>query len=176
MLASIASRRETNSVVIKKGLRNTRGKMFIYLWKRLLPQLDYIIDTQCGFKAFDADLIKKIVYDMEEKKFAFDIELLLKTELLSRNKIVKNGIAWIDSDAESTTGGSTYLDMLHSIAGFYRKYLPANKASDNWAEFIESFDQETWDKLLDDMPEEIENAEPADLGKKLAEVSSLMQS
>ena len=171
--AAIASRRETNSVVIKKGIRNTRGKMFIYLWKRLLPPLDYITDTQCGFKAFDSELVRQIVYDTQEKKFAFDIELLLKTELLYPGSIGKVAIAWIDSDAESTTGGSTYLDMLHSIAGYYRKYLPENDESDKWADFIESLDGKKWERLLDNMPPAIENARPATLGNKLVPLSEL---
>jgi hypothetical protein len=38
-LASIGSRREENSVVVKKGKRNDRGKLFIYLWKQLIPEL-----------------------------------------------------------------------------------------------------------------------------------------
>ena len=35
--AAIGSRRERASVVVKKGKRNLRGKLFIYLWKRLIP-------------------------------------------------------------------------------------------------------------------------------------------
>jgi len=170
---SIASRREVNSVVIKKGLRNTRGKLFIYLWKRLLPELNYIIDTQCGFKAFSADHLKKIIYDADEKKFAFDIELLLKSELLQKNSIEKIAIAWIDSDAESTTGGSTYLDMLHSIVKMYRRYIPANPEADSWANFIENLGQKDWDHLLNNMPEVIAEANPSNLNRKLVDVELL---
>ena len=50
--AVIGSRREEASIVVKKGVRNLRGKLFIYLWKRLIPNLNYVVDTQCGFKAF----------------------------------------------------------------------------------------------------------------------------
>jgi hypothetical protein len=50
---AIGSRREPDSVVVKQGTRNDRGKLFIYLWKRMVPVLGDIIDTQCGFKAFD---------------------------------------------------------------------------------------------------------------------------
>ena len=60
-LAGIGSRREKKSVVIKKGTRNDRGKMFIYLWKRLIPNLGDIIDTQCGFKAFKAEIVPEII-------------------------------------------------------------------------------------------------------------------
>ncbi|NNK87231.1 MAG: hypothetical protein HKO90_03030, partial [Flavobacteriaceae bacterium] len=77
-LVAIGSRREPESVVIKKGTRNDRGKMFIYLWKRLIPNLGDIIDTQCGFKAFKSEIIPHVINNLIEKKFAFDIELLLK--------------------------------------------------------------------------------------------------
>ncbi len=173
--AAIASRREINSVVIKKGMRNARGKMFIYLWKRLLPQLDYIIDTQCGFKAFEADHIRKIVYGLLEKEFAFDIELLLKTELVQEKCIEKVAIAWIDSDAESTTGDSTYLDMLHSIAGFYREYLPRDPDAERWVRLIEGLDQAKWELLLNHMPEIIANAEPSRLGEDLFSESDALK-
>ena len=88
---AVASRREANSVVIKKGSRNSRGKLFIYLWKQMVSNLSYVIDTQCGFKAFKKETILHIVEDMIEKKFAFDIELLLKSELQQANSIEKIG-------------------------------------------------------------------------------------
>lgn len=79
----------------------------------------------------------------------------------------------LTADVESITGESTYLDMLHSIAGFYRKYLPGNAESNLWAGFIESLDQEKWDNLLENMPTEIELAEPVNLGNKLVELKQL---
>jgi len=65
---TIGSRRESNSIVIKKGTRNNRGKLFIYLWKRLIPNLGDIIDTQCGFKAFKSEVVTSIIEDLIEKK------------------------------------------------------------------------------------------------------------
>ena len=121
---AIGSRREPDSVVIKKGKRNTRGKLFIYLWKRMLEPLSDIIDTQCGFKAFHRDILVQIIEDLLEKKFAFDIELLLKTVLLQPQGITKVPIAWIDSEeASTTTDIQPYLPMLKSIAKMYRKYI-----------------------------------------------------
>ena len=95
--SAVGSRREPLSVVIKSGARNARGKLFIYLWKRLIPQLSPIIDTQCGFKAFRASVAEAIVRDTIEKRFAFDIELLLQTELARPGSIARVPIAWIDS-------------------------------------------------------------------------------
>ncbi len=158
---AIASRREKNSIVIKKGIRNNRGKLFIYLWKRLIKNLDYIIDTQCGFKAFKKEIVLKIVDDLIEKKFAFDIELLLKAELENKNSIEKVAIAWIDSEGASTTTDiQPYLNMLKSIAKMYKKYLNENNISDEFADFIENLNEENFNKIMENVPEEISKKDP----------------
>ncbi len=154
--AAIASRRENTSVVIKRSARNARGKLFIYLWKRMIRRLDYITDTQCGFKAFKAEVVKKIILNNFEKKFAFDIELLIKTDKLKRQSITKVPIAWIDSETESTTSElQPYVDMLKSIADMYFAYLPANSFSHFFAYFVKSLNQEKWDILINHVPEGI---------------------
>ena len=160
---AIASRREATSVVIKKGSRNSRGKLFIYLWKRMVSNLSYIIDTQCGFKAFKKETILHIVNDMIEKKFAFDIELLLKSELQQANSIEKVAVAWIDSEAASTTTDlQPYIWMLKSIAKMYQKYLPANEVSDEIANFILDLTKEEFDQLLENIPTAITDREPVE--------------
>ena len=159
--AAIGSRREPNSVVIKKGKRNNRGKLFIYLWKRLIPNLGDIVDTQCGFKAFRREMVVQIIEDMIEKKFAFDIELLLKTALIKNDSITKVPIAWIDSEeASTTTDIQPYLPMLQSIAKMYQKYFPKNASADSFAEFILSLDKEAFNELLDHIPNGILEREP----------------
>ncbi len=157
---AIGSRREHKSVVIKQGVRNNRGKLFIYLWKRMIPDLHYITDTQCGFKAFRKDIVLQIIEDLIEKKFAFDIELLLKTELIKRDSIAKVPVAWIDSEAASTTTDlQPYLTMLKSIAGMYKKYLPYNKTSESFADFILSINENDFNKLVENIPAEIKTKE-----------------
>ncbi|MCB0835014.1 MAG: hypothetical protein KDE26_19995 [Bacteroidetes bacterium] len=162
----VASRREGNSVVIKKGSRNDRGKLFIYLWKHMVPNLSYIIDTQCGFKAFKKETVLHIVNDMIEKKFAFDIELLLKSELQQTDSIEKVGVAWIDSEAASTTTDlQPYIWMLKAIAQMYKKYLPANPQSDEIAQFILDLSKEEFDQLLDNIPTAITDREPVEFNE-----------
>lgn len=164
--AAIGSRRETNSVVVKAGKRNNRGKLFIYLWKRIIPQLNYIVDTQCGFKAFKAELIGEIVESMIEKKFAFDIELLLKTELRREQSIDKIPVAWIDSEAASTTTDiQPYLSMLKKMVEMYRTYLPQREESEPFAALIESLTEEMWNELVDHVPEAIASRNPAEFGE-----------
>ncbi len=160
---AIGSRREPNSVVIKRSTRNNRGKLFIYLWKRLLPNLGDIIDTQCGFKAFHAEIILPIIVDLIETKFAFDIELLLKASLIRSGSISKVPIAWIDSEeASTTTDLQPYLSMLKSIVKMYQEYIPANEKSESFAAFIESLDEDSFNKILDHIPEEITGREPSE--------------
>jgi hypothetical protein len=160
-LAAIGSRRETDSVVVKTGSRNSRGKLFIYLWKRLLAQLGDIVDTQCGFKAFKAEIVEEIVDGILEKKFAFDIELLLRTILIRESSIARVGIAWIDSEAASTTTDlSPYLPMLKAIVKMYRKYVPTMEESDRFAAFIDSLTETEFIALLDSIPQAILEREP----------------
>jgi hypothetical protein len=164
--AAIGSRRETTSVVVKQGIRNTRGKLFIYLWKRLFPELNYIVDTQCGFKAFRADTLAEIVEGTIEKKFAFDIELLLKIQLRHPGAIAKVPIAWIDSEAASTTTQARpYRPMLVSLVDIYRKYLPTAPEAEEFAAFIKSLDPERWDRLSQHIPDQIADRDPAEFGE-----------
>ena len=158
---AIGSRREPGSVVMKQQARNNRGKLFIYLWKRLLPELGDIVDTQCGFKAFEGDQVLDLIDDLIEFKFAFDIEILLKAELQQRGSIEKVSVAWIDSEAASTTTDlQPYLPMLKKIAMMYKRYLKRNSTSDDFAEFIDNMTEADLVQLINNIPEEIEKREP----------------
>lgn len=162
--SAIGSRREPLSVVIKSGARNSRGKLFIYLWKRMIPRLSPIIDTQCGFKAFRANVAADIVKDTIEKRFAFDIELLLRTELARPGSIVRVPIAWIDSEAASTTKElQPYLPMLQSIVRIAQRYLPPDPQASGFADFIASLDEASWARLAAAVPDLIANREPIEL-------------
>ena len=155
------SRRETTSVLVKGGARNDRGKLFIYLWKQMLPQLRDIIDSQCGFKAFRGHLAQDLVHDTIEKKFAFDIELLLRSELNRPGSITRVPVAWIDSEAGSTTADlDPYLPMLQAIAGMYSRYSPPDPRAESFANVIEDMDQGSWETLLTAIPEAITDREP----------------
>ena len=160
-MVAIGSRRELESVVIKQQSRNNRGKLFIYLWKRLLPELGGLVDTQCGFKAFKGTKVLELIDDLIEMKFAFDIEILLKAELQKNNSIAKVPVAWIDSEeASTTTDLQPYLPMLKKIASMYRKYLPRNATSNEFAAFIETLTEEDFNLLIKNIPVEIIKREP----------------
>jgi len=169
--AAIGSRREPTSIAIKQGTRNTRGKLFIYLWKQLFPLLGDVVDTQCGFKAFRATGVEALTSKMIEKKFAFDIELLLRTEIARSGSIQKCAIAWIDSEAASTTTSlQPYLSMLQQMAKMYRAYLQPTDKATAFADLIDALDDERWDRLCENVPAGIADREPAEFGR-WAEIS-----
>lgn len=120
------------------------------------------MDTQCGFKAFRADVVANILEDMIEKKFAFDIELLLRVELVRPGAIAKVPIAWIDSEAASTTTElQPYLPMLNRVVDFYERYLPPTPEGNDFASFIRALDEESWERLTERTPAAIADADPA---------------
>lgn len=160
-LSAIGSRREDNSIVIKKGARNSRGKLFIFFWKQLIQPITYITDTQCGFKAFSATIIESILKSPIERKFAFDIELLLQVEKIKSNSIKKVPVAWFDSEAASTTTDlSPYLSMLKEIVKMYKTYLDQVSDADHYAKLIESLSEEDFETLINNIPRVIADGDP----------------
>ncbi len=146
---SCGSRREAHSIVLKGGARNQRGKLFIYLWQQLLPHLAYILDTQCGFKAFRADTLEPLLRNRVENRFAFDLELLLKAELNAPNCLAKVAIGWIDSEQLSSTAHQPpYLSMLKSVVIMYHNYLPLNAHANAYAKLISMMDETAWERML----------------------------
>ena len=164
-LATVGSRREPSSVVVKARARDARGKLFIYLWKRLISQLGDIVDTQCGFKAFDASHLASWIADTRDNGFSFDIELLLRVQLERPGAILKVPIAWIDSEAASTTADlEPYLPMLQSVTRLYRRELPASAHSEPFARLIERLDTDSFKELMANVPPEIATREPLEFG------------
>ncbi len=155
------SRREPTSVLVKSGSRNDRGKLFIYLWKQMLPQLRYMIDTQCGFKGFKAEEVPNLVANTVEKRFAFDIELLLKCAIGSPESITRVPVAWVDSEeASTTTDLEPYLDMLQAVAKMYRHYSEPAERPEAFARLIEGMDQADWQRIVATVPSAIVDREP----------------
>lgn len=110
-MCTIGTRYDTGGVyctpVGAQGLTNYDQTMLVFrhfIRTKLLPQLGEVVDTQCGFKAFKAEVLKKVLERMTDKRFSFDMELLLLTALhCSRggNVVGKAPIVWIESNEES---------------------------------------------------------------------------
>ncbi len=156
------SRRRKGSVVVKADGRSSRGRLFIYLWKKLLPELAYLHDTQCGFKAMPARVARSLTDAPRERGFAFDLEMLLRVELMWPRSIAAVPIAWIDSEAASTTDElSPYLNMLRSTVGLSRHYLGKRRGPDSFAMAIEALDESAWRRAIEIYGPLLEDCDPA---------------
>ena len=158
---AIGSRREKTCFTLRSEFRDHRGKLFIYLRRRLLHPINYISDEQCGFKAFDASFLDNFLENVLENKFSFDVELLLRTELKKANSIAQIPIAWMDSDEASTTKDlEPYVPMLNRMVDFYEHYLPTHPEAEDFKSFIRDLTDKTWDQLIHNIPESIKKWDP----------------
>ncbi len=90
-----------------QGLSNSDRLRLIfrnYVRAEMLPQLGPGVDTQCGFKAINAEVLADTLEKMVDKGFSFDMELLLLITLnyhQGGRTIAQAPIVWIESNAES---------------------------------------------------------------------------
>ena len=167
-LIAAGSRRSPSSIVVKDGYRQDRGRLFIYLWKQLVPQLAYLDDTQCGFKALRPEVIMDLVSRATEHGFATDFELLANCENRSPRSIDAVPIAWIDSPAASTTTAEDpYLSMLRSIEKLSRTCFFRTQEAEAFARMISSLTQAGWQTAVETVGPQLQNIPPAmDLSHK----------
>lgn len=155
------TRRATTSAVVKPAGRSARGRLFIYLWKKLLPELAYLDDTQCGFKAMRAEHVGPIVAAAAERGFAFDLELLLRSELLCRRSVSPVPIAWIDSEASSNTAStSIHLAMLRRVVSLVRESESVQPSAEAFAKAIDVLDEERWQSAIEQFGPKLEDIDP----------------
>jgi hypothetical protein len=147
---------------VKSSRRSARGRLFIYLWKQLVPELSYLEDTQCGFKAMSADTARYLVDRPSEAGFAFDLEFLLRCELTRRRSVAKVPIAWVDSEAASNLNTlSPYLEMLQGTARLSREYLGERPVTQAFASVIDALDEHAWERAIDRFGPRLEGVDPA---------------
>jgi len=180
--------------MVKSGSRNVRGKLQAYLWKQLMPEINYIVDTQTAFKAFPADIARVVTEDkLVERAFCFDIELMLKAQLYVMDQkkakgewkegfepLGQCGIAWIDSEAESQSQDpNLYVNLLKALVPIFLTHLASRggltsqdvERRQSYATFLEGLDTTKWDRLLEHCPEGIASRDAADF-RTWAEVTA----
>jgi hypothetical protein len=145
--AVAGSRRETDSVALIGGSRNSRGQLFIQIWQHFLPQLaQQISDTNRAFKAYTADALQHILYGIRAYTFPYQIELL-QACVASGVPLSRRGIAYVDSEAASTQQGvnitETYLDQIRQIIKISRRY-GAVSPDDALLRFFDTVSDEHW--------------------------------
>jgi len=82
---------DSNVEIHQSWARETMGKIFNLIIRTLLPVS--FQDTQCGFKMFRTDAIRKIVPRLTISGFAFDVELLIAAET-NQLKIAELPVTW----------------------------------------------------------------------------------
>ncbi|NNL30588.1 MAG: hypothetical protein HKO77_06180, partial [Gemmatimonadetes bacterium] len=103
------------------------------------------------------------IEETTDPTFSFDIELLLRVELSHAHSICTVPIAWIDSDAASTTRElDPYLAMLKKVVSLYRRALPPSATSEPFATLIEGLDAASFRAILDRIPSEIATRDPGE--------------
>lgn len=118
----IGSRNKINSeVTLKQGIiRMIFGKCFNLIVKYLLGLK--FSDTQCGFKLFDAEKIKKIVSNCYVKRFCIDVEILYLAKIYNF-KVYEQGIIWNNNKDTSVRIIRDSINMFFDILKIrFRKY------------------------------------------------------
>lgn len=163
--AVAGSRREIDSVALIGGSRNTRGRLFIQIWQRFLPQLaEQVSDTNRAFKAFTSDGLAQILYGIRAYTFPYQIELLQACVAMGV-PLTRRGIAYVDSEAASTQQGEniteTYLDQIRQIIDIARRYETV-PADDPLLLFFDTVSEQRWQDIEANPPDSLDDLLPGD--------------
>lgn len=120
----IGSRRHKDSNLVKAQNfpRRFVGKTCSILTNLIIPL--HISDTQCGFKAFNGDLARKIALKQKLNGFAFDVELLYITKL-NNYSIGEIAIIWKNDD-------DSRVSIFNSSVNFFMDLFKIRKNKKNY--------------------------------------------
>lgn len=109
---SIASRglKDSEVELHQPWYRETMGKIFNRLVRLLV--LGGVRDTQCGFKAFTAEVAEQVFPPLQTRGFGFDVEILYRAQRAGY-RIVEVPTRWINSPQ------SRVHPIRHSLAMFF---------------------------------------------------------
>ena len=121
---AIASRglRESQVELHQPWYRETMGKIFNRLVRVFV--LGGVNDTQCGFKAFTAEVAERVFPELQTRGFGFDVEVLYRANQAGY-KIVEVPTRWINSPQSRVhpirDSSKMFLELL-AIPGRVRKH------------------------------------------------------
>ncbi|TYC99186.1 glycosyltransferase [Arthrobacter echini] len=109
--AVIASRHAPGAEFVQPQQLGRRlgGGAFRLMTRRMVQG---IVDTQCGFKFFELEAVKRALVECRTTGFAFDVELLHRVQNHG-GRIVEVPVAWTDGSA------STFRPVRDGIASFH---------------------------------------------------------
>jgi hypothetical protein len=111
--AVAGSRRLPTSILQIESSRNLRADAARYFRKLLLPDLP--LDTQCGAKVIDAEMMEKVIRNgVSVLDYSFDVELLtlINSYDYPEKTVQAAALAWFDSNSLTTTDGSVHYGLL----------------------------------------------------------------
>ncbi len=97
----------------------------------LIPGLSHVIDTQAGFKAFDAQALEAVLPKMNSYNESFDVELLIHTaSRFGAHSVGVEPMVFVEDFAAtnfpSVDPGERHLEMIHQIVEVYDRYVAAD--------------------------------------------------
>lgn len=112
----IGSRRHKDTNLVKKQAfpRRFIGKTCSVLTNMIIPL--HIDDTQCGFKAFKGDLVRKFIEKQRLNGFAFDVELLYIAKL-NKCTIGEFGVEWKNDEDSRVSVLNSSVKFLIDLLG-----------------------------------------------------------
>ena len=110
----IGSRKIKGSNLRKKQgiIRQFVGNCCRFLTNLIVPL--YIIDTQCGFKAFNGEFARKMIEKQTINRFAFDVEYLYIAKL-NKKTITEIPVIWENDEDSKVTLLNTSIDFFKSL-------------------------------------------------------------
>ena len=112
---AIASRTESTTVIAERQPWARRWSGFAFNLELRLLGLTSFKDTQCGLKAFRADVAHQLFEPLQVRRFAFDVELLARARRASLS-VVQVPVRWEHVEASRVSplkdGGRMVLDAL----------------------------------------------------------------
>jgi hypothetical protein len=131
----------------------------------LVPDLAHVLDTQAGFKAFDAAALRPVLPEVASFNETFDVELLVRlAQRHGRSALAVEPIVFTEDFAAtnfpSVDPGARHLAMVHQVVDLYdRLVAPVAPASGEAADLlglVRDLDEAGYVRLIEALREEDE--------------------
>jgi hypothetical protein len=109
----------------------------------LVPDLAHVLDTQAGFKAFDAAALRPVLAEVASFNETFDVELLVRlAQRHGRSALAVEPIVFTEDFAAtnfpSVDPGARHLAMVHQVVDLYdRLVAPVTPVTGEAADLLE---------------------------------------
>ena len=153
-----------NATTEPQSTQEQIGKLFIlfrhFVRKHLIPSTDQILDTQAGFKAFEANALRELIQTTRSFKEIFDLDLIINTiKLFGKDAIAVVPILFTEdfelTNFPSVKPGQAKFDMIKQIIFIYDEFVAKDyPANTNLEAFFKALDLDKFLKIIDHMKRE----------------------